>query len=100
MKFETAFILMCLATISCGFEDFSSYRPKHEKSGFWIGREHLKPSDDLSLDRGGRITNGQIATPGQFPYMAFVAINTEFSGNFQCGGSIINSQAVLTGYLS
>lgn len=96
MKCLTICLLICAAAQCFGFEDFSTYRPIHEKAGFWDGRKHFKPSENQS-DRGSRITNGQIATPGQFPYMVFVAINTEFSGNFQCGGSIINQQAVLTG---
>lgn len=71
-------------------------RPITEYPGFWNGREHLKPSEDLSLDRGGRITNGQVANPGQFPHMAFLQISTG-SGTFICGGSFVRQNRVLTG---
>ncbi|EDS42906.1 trypsin-3 [Culex quinquefasciatus] len=42
-----------------------------------------------------RIVNGQEATPGQFPYQVFV--NYQENGkSFNCGGSILNSNHILT----
>ena len=96
MKLFAGIFILVLINSTSGFDEFSSYIPIENKPGFWSGREHLRASFDSNVNKNARITNGQIATPGQFPYMAFVAINTEFNA-FQCGGSIISARAVLTG---
>lgn len=49
----------------------------------------------LESEIDGRITNGQTASAGQFPYQAGLSLSTS-SGSFWCGGSLIGSNWVLT----
>ncbi|TMW46905.1 hypothetical protein DOY81_008013 [Sarcophaga bullata] len=44
----------------------------------------------------GRITNGQNANVGQFPYQVALDIVTSDGSTFICGGSIINKEYVMT----
>lgn len=106
MKFAVALLVVCCAGLSLGLaaqempmdEVDPNARPITEYPGFWIGKEHMKPTEETSLDRGSRITHGTIATPGQFPHMAFLQIATG-SGTFICGGSLVRQNRVLTGKL-
>ncbi|XP_013117007.2 serine protease 1 [Stomoxys calcitrans] len=43
----------------------------------------------------GRITNGQQAAPGQFPYQVGLSLQTN-AGSFWCGGSLIGNTWILT----
>ncbi|XP_063230510.1 transmembrane protease serine 9-like [Bacillus rossius redtenbacheri] len=48
-----------------------------------------------TLPKSG-IVGGEIATPHSFPYMAFVDMTEQPAGTAQCGGTIIDSEWILT----
>lgn len=89
-------LLLVMSSATLSLAELDDIRPVEEMPGFWKNREHLRKKYDQTLGRDGRITMGQIAEPGQFPYMAFVAAATT-TGQWSCGGSIINGFTVLTG---
>ncbi|KAM7357806.1 serine protease 1-like [Cochliomyia hominivorax] len=47
-------------------------------------------------DNEGRITNGQIAAPGQFPYQVGLSLKYDIIFSGWCGGSLIGKNWVLT----
>jgi len=47
-------------------------------------------------DRDGRIVNGQIAAPNQFPYQVALLTSMGAAGTGLCGGSVISRTAILT----
>ncbi|XP_063904781.1 serine protease grass-like [Zophobas morio] len=58
---------------------------------------HLLPLTTCGfILHGGRITNGDTATPREFPWMALIAYKTEDENEFKCGGSLITRNYVLT----
>lgn len=95
MKFLIAMLVVSLTALSLA----QDVKPVEEMPGFWNNREHLRKNYEQTLARGGRITMGEIAAPGQFPYMAFVSIATPV-GFWSCGGSIINGFTVLSGFVT
>ncbi|XP_035913495.1 brachyurin-like [Anopheles stephensi] len=74
--------------------DWSKVRPIEDFDHYW---ERL-PAELQSLRHSSptnRITNGQEATPGQFPYQ--IVLLSEFAtGTSLCGGSILTTNFVLT----
>ncbi|XP_058058452.1 brachyurin-like [Anopheles bellator] len=58
-----------------------------------ISFQPIVPFRDVT--RNSRIVNGFPASPGQFPYQAFLSGQTA-GGNLACGGSLISSEWVLT----
>lgn len=54
--------------------------------------KNLVPNYDPSVERGGRITNGQYAVRGQFPHHVLLVIDSAY----WCGGSLLNGNWVLT----
>lgn len=46
--------------------------------------------------RGSRITGGQAATLGQFPYQALLLLKDASGNSYVCGGSIISHNWILT----
>lgn len=58
--------------------------------------ETAVPLKDLVIDElaEGRITNGQSAKSGQFPYQASLAVTS--GGSWVCGASILSAQYVVT----
>ena len=46
----------------------------------------------VEVQRDGRIVNGNLAVPNQFPHQALLIVN----GNVQCGGSLISDLWILT----
>ncbi|XP_018802344.1 PREDICTED: serine proteases 1/2-like [Bactrocera latifrons] len=50
----------------------------------------------LADELEGRITNGQIASAGQFPYQVGLSLRVSALSSAWCGGSLIGSQWVLT----
>ncbi|XP_018802275.1 PREDICTED: serine proteases 1/2-like [Bactrocera latifrons] len=50
----------------------------------------------LADELGGRITNGQTASEGQFPYQVGLSLKFSALSSDWCGGSLIGSQWVLT----
>ncbi|KAJ3647659.1 hypothetical protein Zmor_019524 [Zophobas morio] len=58
---------------------------------------HLLPLTTCGfILHGGRITNGDTASPREFPWMALIAYKTEDENEFKCGGSLITRNYVLT----
>ncbi|XP_013117009.2 serine protease 1 [Stomoxys calcitrans] len=53
------------------------------------------PRDVVVAEEEGRITNGQQAYSGQFPYQVGLSLQTT-GGSFWCGGSLIGNAWVLT----
>lgn len=94
MKLFIAVIVASLAALSLA--DFENDRPIWEKPGFFKGREQLRPRFAEAAELSGRITNGDEATHGQFPYMAYLSIATT-AGNWFCGASLINAFTALGG---
>lgn len=76
--------------------DWSQVKPVTQLPGFWAGRDiHFQPIPQKTIERNGRIVNGQIATQHQFPYQ--VAVLTAFpQGTGLCGGSVLNANFVLS----
>ncbi|XP_058121177.1 brachyurin-like [Anopheles ziemanni] len=74
--------------------DWSNVRPIEEFDHYWARLpaelqvyRHMRPS--------ARVTNGQEATPGQFPYQ--IALLSEFGGGTGlCGGSVLTNNYILT----
>lgn len=62
--------------------------------------QSLLPGTDVcgKVSTENRITNGKIASPGQFPWMAILGYQRrgESSVSFLCGGTLINEKYVLT----
>lgn len=54
--------------------------------------KNLSPKLAAEVSRGGRILNGTRASPGQFPYHVLLVIDSAW----WCGGSLINSNWILT----
>ncbi|XP_039442595.1 trypsin-1-like [Culex pipiens pallens] len=73
---------------------WSQVQPIEDSDQYWVRlpaeMQYLRKQEP---DR--RIVNGQEATPGQFPYQVYLEFQTE-SGGSSCGGSIINSNNILT----
>ncbi|XP_040158437.1 chymotrypsinogen B-like [Anopheles arabiensis] len=74
--------------------DWSTVRPIEEFDHYW---ERLPAELQVYREKlpSHRITNGQEATPGQFPFQ--IALISEFaSGNGLCGGSVLTRNFILT----
>ncbi|XP_039442600.1 trypsin-1-like [Culex pipiens pallens] len=73
---------------------WSQVQPIEDSDQYWdrlpADLQYLRKQDP---DR--RIVNGQEATLGQFPYQVFVDYQRN-GGSYSCGGSILNSNNVLT----
>ncbi|EDV40762.1 uncharacterized protein Dana_GF10668 [Drosophila ananassae] len=74
-------LLLALASASAGI--LPKLTPVHPKD--------MKRSDSIQ----GRITNGQAAAEGQFPYQVGISFSSN-SGSWWCGGSLIKTEWVLT----
>lgn len=48
--------------------DWDNVKPATEMEGFWEGRSPLLYKAYMSKKSNGRIVNGEIAAPHQFPY--------------------------------
>lgn len=57
-------------------------------------RELVVPVLDDSVE--GRITNGQTAAPGQFPYQVGLSLKMSATSSAWCGGSLIGNRWVLS----
>uniref|UniRef100_A0A1L8EC59 Putative serine proteases 1/2-like protein n=2 Tax=Haematobia irritans TaxID=7368 RepID=A0A1L8EC59_HAEIR len=56
----------------------------------------LNPDVPGIVDEGGRITNGNKAKAGQFPYQVGLSLQISSNVAFWCGGSLIGNEWVLT----
>ncbi|XP_062549411.1 brachyurin-like [Armigeres subalbatus] len=74
--------------------DWSQVRPIEEFDHYWA----RLPAELQYLRQpvpGRRITNGQQATPGQFPYQ-IALLSTFAAGTGLCGGSVLTNNFILT----
>ncbi|XP_053672730.1 brachyurin-like [Anopheles nili] len=87
-------LLVALFAVASADIDWSKVRPIEEFDHYWA---RLPPS--LQIYRyaqpSHRVTNGQEATPGQFPYQ--IALLSNFAtGTGLCGGSVLTNNYILT----
>lgn len=59
------FAILILAAAASAEIDWANVKPVTMMDGFWEGRN---PVITVTSDRNGRIVNGEIAAPHQFPY--------------------------------
>ena len=59
-----------------------------------LQRSVVMPIEQEEIE--GRITNGQTATSGQFPYQVGLSLKVSATSSSWCGGSLIGNQWVLT----
>lgn len=50
----------------------------------------------IEAENDGRITNGETAKPGEFPYQAALNIKMSVISSSFCGGSLISDEYILT----
>ncbi|EDS29528.1 serine protease [Culex quinquefasciatus] len=82
-----------LAVESVGI-DWSQVRPIEDSDQYWVRLpQELQYLRKHQPDH--RIVNGEEAVPGQFPYQVFL-LSRGAEGNGSCGGSILNSNSILT----
>lgn len=60
-----------------------------------LARFYTGANIGIFSERQGRITGGQEATPGQFPYQAAMFV-TASGGTYFCGGTILDANTVMT----
>lgn len=82
MKF---FVVLSLFVVAATAGTFPGHLP----------RSPMLPAASFSDEMEGRITNGEQAKAGQFPYQAAMEIKSK-DGSFFCGGSLISESWVLT----
>lgn len=111
MKVLSVLLFVALAAAEI---DWDNVKPVTEMAGFWDGRSPELRRSYLSMkSKSGRIVNGDIAAPHQFPYQVkdYYFMNFQLtiinlfkvalfsvmsSGTGLCGGSVISSTAILT----
>lgn len=94
--FVTVFLAFASSALSLSI-DWENVKPITELEEFWVGRDPIIRAQYKSQSsfRNGRIVNGNIATPGQFPYQVALLLAMD-QGVSLCGGSVISSTSVLT----
>ena len=50
----------------------------------------------MKILNSGRVTGGQLANLGQFPYQTLIFMLEQSGRTFLCGGSLLTSTAILT----
>lgn len=65
-----AFAVLFLAALASAEINWKNVKPVMDVDGFWQGRDPdlARAYQAEKLDRGGRIVNGEVATPHQFPH--------------------------------
>uniref|UniRef100_A0A182RL94 Peptidase S1 domain-containing protein n=1 Tax=Anopheles funestus TaxID=62324 RepID=A0A182RL94_ANOFN len=74
--------------------DWSKVRPVEEFDHYW-NRLPAELQVYRKMRLSNRITNGQVATPGQFPYQTVLLSEFE-TGTSLCGGSVLTRNFILT----
>ncbi|XP_037958545.1 brachyurin-like [Teleopsis dalmanni] len=88
MKAAIVLTVLAIAGVSANTLGFSNVKPLHINP-----REELLPaSNDIP---SGRITNGNLAVPKQFPYQAGLLLYVE-GGAAWCGGTLISDRYIVT----
>ncbi|KAL1380718.1 hypothetical protein pipiens_013983, partial [Culex pipiens pipiens] len=95
MKSSIIFVaVLALASAELIDIDWSQVRPIEDFDHYWASLPAgLQKLRNLQPDR--RVTFGQEAIPGQFPYQAVVLISVQ-GGTALCGGSILSRNYILT----
>ncbi|KAL9701950.1 hypothetical protein quinque_005391 [Culex quinquefasciatus] len=95
MKSSIIFVaVLALASAEWIDIDWSQVRPIEDFDHYWA-RLPAKLQYLRKLQPDRRVTFGQEATPGQFPYQAVVLISVP-GGTALCGGSILSKNYILT----
>jgi hypothetical protein len=91
-------VLSCLLSVALaqvlrplGF-DHTKIRNIWESPELQPALQNLSPKVAAEVSRGGRILNGNLARPGQFPYHVLLVIDYAW----WCGGTIIKPNWILT----
>uniref|UniRef100_A0A182JG28 Peptidase S1 domain-containing protein n=1 Tax=Anopheles atroparvus TaxID=41427 RepID=A0A182JG28_ANOAO len=93
-SFALLVVLLAVASAKSIDIDWSQVRPIEEFDHYWA-RLPAEMQIYRSQRPSGRITNGQVATPGQFPYQ--IALLSNFpTGTGLCGGSVLTNNYILT----
>jgi len=90
-----AFICLLALVAAVSALDLSNVRPASDLLAGKARDPVLKALLTEEVNRQGRITNGRIAFPGQFPHQVALFVNAA-AGTFFCGGSLLDAQTVLT----
>uniref|UniRef100_A0AAG5D413 Peptidase S1 domain-containing protein n=1 Tax=Anopheles atroparvus TaxID=41427 RepID=A0AAG5D413_ANOAO len=93
-SFALLVVLLAVASAEWIDIDWSQVRPIEEFDHYWA-RLPAELQIYRNVRPSGRITNGQVATPGQFPYQ--IALLSQFgAGTGLCGGSVLTNNYILT----
>lgn len=95
MKFVVLSVLFSIA-FAQDFESFdfdlTKFKNIWESPKLQPALKNFIPKVRVGANRGSRIINGFLASPGQFPYYVVLIIDMEYL----CGGSIIKPDWILT----
>jgi secreted trypsin-like serine protease len=92
----TVFTISAIANEGYREIDWDEVVSVQDMSGFWDGRELIKPPVKLEeKNRSGRIVGGQVVTPGAHPYHACLLVWFA-SGTVLCSGTLISGSRILT----
>ena len=89
MKYAIVLALCVFGAVAATEIDWSAVRPLD------VNPEVLPLARTHSLPADGRITNGNLAKAGQFPYQAGLMLYVQ-GGAAWCGGSVISDRWIVT----
>lgn len=90
-----AFLALATCELNLNTFDWSAVKPLTEIKEWQDAHPNFKAIKKAHPSRPGRILNGDIAGPTDYPYIAGVMLHFD-SGNSWCGGSLISRNYVLT----
>lgn len=97
MKF--IFLAVIFTFVSCEINlstfDWSTLKPLTEIEEWRQAHPNFEALKSAHPSRSGRILNGNIVNPTEFPYLVGIMLHFD-SGNSWCGGSLISRNFVLT----
>ncbi|XP_065075993.1 brachyurin-like [Ochlerotatus camptorhynchus] len=94
MKISVVLLIGVAAVTAAAEIDWSKVRPIEDFDHYWARLPQELQSLRYSVP-SSRITNGNEARPGQFPYQVALVINLD-QGSALCGASIISNDYILT----
>lgn len=90
-----ALLVLACAEIDLNTFDWSTVKPLNEIKEWQDAHPNYDVIRQSHPSRPGRILNGEIASPVDYPYIAGVMLHFD-TGNSWCGGSLISRNFVLT----